>query len=52
LKNNGFIPCKWKLTGLENLPEEFSLENTSGELKPTQETTVSVNFKALKQQKF
>lgn len=52
LKNNGYIPCKWKLTGLESLPEEFSLQNTFGELKPTEETIVEVSFKALQQQKF
>ena len=23
LKNDGFIPCKWKLSGTENLPAEF-----------------------------
>ena len=38
------IPCKWKLGGLEALPEEFNLINTSGELKPTQEATVTVQF--------
>jgi hypothetical protein len=37
LKNNGFIPCKWALTGLENIPEEFSLFCTSGENKPAGE---------------
>jgi hydrocephalus-inducing protein len=52
LKNTGSIPCKWKITGLENVPEEFSFVNTSGDLKPTQETVVEVNFKAIKQQKF
>jgi len=46
------IPCKWKLGGVTELPSEFKIENTSGELKPTQETIIYVNFEAIKQQKF
>eukprot|EP00825_Cyclidium_porcatum_P002075 TRINITY_DN1095_c0_g1_i4.p1 TRINITY_DN1095_c0_g1~~TRINITY_DN1095_c0_g1_i4.p1 ORF type:complete len:1802 (-),score=468.45 TRINITY_DN1095_c0_g1_i4:3309-8714(-) len=52
LKNNGRIPCKWELVQAKPLPEEFQLENTSGELKPTEEAVAIVNFKAIKQQKF
>lgn len=46
------INAKWRITGADSLPEEFSILNTEGELKPTQEAVVFVSFKALKQQKF
>lgn len=49
LKNNGFIPCKWRLAGIEELPKEFELLNTSGELNPTEETIVEISFKAIEQ---
>lgn len=32
IKNTGMIGAKWKLTGLDTLPEEFTVTNTSGEL--------------------
>ena len=52
IKNISAIPVKWKLRDHESLSEEFSVQNTSGELKPLQETLVFVNFKALSQNKF
>lgn len=52
LRNACSIPLKWKLNNLNSLPEEYSVANTSGELKPNQETKVEVTFKALKQSKF
>ncbi|EGR28756.1 hypothetical protein IMG5_169530, partial [Ichthyophthirius multifiliis] len=52
IKNNGQIPCIWKITGINQLPEEFSFTNTEGELKPCQESIIYVNFKAIKQEKF
>lgn len=52
LKNNAKISCKWELVPARALPEEFTLENTSGELKPTEEAVAVVHFRALKQQKF
>jgi hydrocephalus-inducing protein len=52
LRNNGFIPVRWRLSGVENLPDVFALQNTSGELKPTQETTVEVVFHARKELKY
>jgi len=33
---------------MQNLPEEFSLLNTEGELKPTQDSIIYVSFKAKK----
>ena len=52
LKNNCAIQVKWRLKGLENFPKEFTIVNTSGDLKPTQETVIEVFFKAIKQMKF
>ncbi len=52
LKNVSAIPLKWNLSGLEEIAEEFSFQNTSGKLLPSKETTVEVTFKALKQQIF
>ena len=46
------VPVKWKVSGLQDLPEEFSVQNTSGVLKPTQEAIIEINFKGIKQQKF
>ena len=52
IKNVSAIPIKWKLRDYEQLSEEFSVQNTFGELKPLQETLILVNFQALKQAKF
>lgn len=46
------IPIKWSLGGIENLPEEFTIDKRDGILKPHEESTVSVTFTAIKQQKF
>ena len=51
IKNTGMIGAKWKLTGLDTLPEEFTVTNTGGELTPTQEARIEVRFKALKERK-
>ena len=46
------IPIKWKLTGVDGLPEEFVVSKTSGQIKPCKEETVEVTFTAKKEQKF
>lgn len=51
IKNTGMIGAKWKLSGLDTLPEEFTVTNTSGELQPTQEARIDVRFKAIKERK-
>lgn len=51
IKNTGMMGAKWKITGLETLPEEFTVTNTGGELTPTQEARIEVRFKALKERK-
>ncbi|EGR29178.1 hypothetical protein IMG5_161280 [Ichthyophthirius multifiliis] len=52
LKNNGQIPVRWRILGIEQLPVEFQLNNTEGLLKPTLEDSIYVTFKAIQQQKF
>lgn len=52
LKNTCAIPTKWKLSGVENLPEEFNVSKTSGLLKPCKDEVIEITFKAQKEQKF
>jgi hydrocephalus-inducing protein len=52
LKNVCSIPIKWKLSGVEGLPEEFVVSKTSGTIKPCKDETVEVTFTAKKEQKF
>lgn len=52
LKNVCAIPVKWKLTGIEGLPEEFQVSKTSGTIKPCKEELVEITFSAKKEQKF
>lgn len=52
IKNTCAIPVKWKLNGLEKLEKEFNIQNTSGILRPTQETVVDVTFTAIEQKEF
>jgi len=52
LKNVCSIPIKWKLTGVEELPEEFSVSHTGDILKPTQEQVIQITFEAKEENKF
>jgi len=52
LKNDCAIPINWKLTGVDKLPEEFSVSPTEGTLNPCKDVQVSVNFNSVKEQKF
>lgn len=49
LKNNCAIPTKWKLSGVEDLPEEFKVSKTSGLLKPCKDEVIEITFKAQKE---
>ncbi|CAD8206755.1 unnamed protein product [Paramecium octaurelia] len=51
IKNTGMINAKWKLTGIEQLEEEFQVINTSGELAPTMEAKIEIRFRAIKERK-
>ncbi len=46
LKNVCAIPVKWRLTGIEELPEEIEVLKSSGMLKPCKEEVIDVKFVA------
>lgn len=46
LKNVSPIPANWKLSGVDALPEEFTVSHTSGTLKPCQDQVVEITFQA------
>jgi len=52
IKNVCAVPVKWNLKGVEKLPQEFVVSQTSGLLRPTEEKVVDITFQALKQEKF
>lgn len=52
LKNVCSIPVKWKLSGIEGLPEEFQVSKSSGMIKPCKDEIVEITFTAKKEQKF
>jgi hydrocephalus-inducing protein len=52
IKNVCSIPIKWKLSGIEGLPEEFVVSKANGTIKPCKEELVEITFTAKKEQKF
>ena len=52
IKNVCAVPVKWNLKGVEKLPEEFTIKQTNGLLRPTEEKIIEITFRALKQEKF
>jgi hypothetical protein len=52
LTNVCAIPIKWKLSGIEKMPEEFTVSKTNGMIKPCKEEVVEITFLAKKEQKF
>ena len=52
LTNACAIPVNWTLTGVDKLPEEFSVSKTSGTLKPCKDEVIAIGFNATKEQKF
>lgn len=46
LKNVSAIPAIWKFNGVDSLPSEFKVSNTSGTLKPCQEQMIDITFEA------
>lgn len=49
LKNVCAIPVKWKLSGVEALPEEFQVSKTNGLIKPCKDEVVEITFIAKKE---
>jgi hydrocephalus-inducing protein len=52
LKNVCSIPTKWKLTGVQDLPPEFTVSLTNDILKPCQEQVINITFEAKEENKF
>jgi hydrocephalus-inducing protein len=52
IKNTSAIPVDFRLEGCEKLPAEFAVNIKQGRLRPNENITIEVTFKALKQQKF
>ena len=52
LKNVTSIPVKWKLSGIETLPEEFVVSKSNGMIKPCKEEVVEITFTAKVEKKF
>jgi hydrocephalus-inducing protein len=52
LKNVSAIPIKWKLSGIEGLPEEFVVSKINGIIKPCKDEVIEITFSAKKEQKF
>lgn len=48
LKNPTLLPVAWRLTGLDNLGEEFSVSQDSGIVPPRTEFPLNAYFRALK----
>jgi hypothetical protein len=46
LKNNSAIPANWKLTGCDELPEEFQVSLREGKLMPCAEQVIDITFEA------
>ncbi|XP_038004455.1 hydrocephalus-inducing protein-like [Motacilla alba alba] len=46
LKNNSLLPMAWRLNGLDDLVENFSLSQDNGTLDPRSEFEVTLHFKA------
>lgn len=44
LKNTCAIPVKWKLNGIDQLPEEFTVSKDNGIIKPCKDEVIEVTF--------
>uniref|UniRef100_A0A8C4S4T7 HYDIN axonemal central pair apparatus protein n=1 Tax=Erpetoichthys calabaricus TaxID=27687 RepID=A0A8C4S4T7_ERPCA len=49
LRNHSLLPVAWKLTGLENLGDEFSVSQDHGVVLPKSEYALQMYFRAQKQ---
>jgi hypothetical protein len=50
ISNTGVLPVKWRLAGAAQLPAEFKVQPSDGELPARSKTQVVVEFSALKKQ--
>lgn len=48
MKNNTPLPVSWRISGLENIGDDFSVSDDVGVIEPFTEYCLQVNFKATK----
>ncbi|XP_069822484.1 hydrocephalus-inducing protein homolog isoform X3 [Dendropsophus ebraccatus] len=48
LRNSTFLPAAWRVTGLENLGDDFSVSQDQGIVAPCSEYSLQLHFKAAK----
>ncbi|XP_033116735.1 hydrocephalus-inducing protein homolog isoform X2 [Anneissia japonica] len=48
LRNSTLLPVSWRLSGLENLGDDFSVTTDSGVIEPKSEFALNANFRAMK----
>lgn len=48
LKNNTLLPVAWRLNGLDNLGDDFSVSMEHGVIPPKTDITIDFYFKAVK----
>jgi len=48
IRNTTLLPVAWRLTGLENLGDDFSVSQESGVIEPKTDFVLGVFFRALK----
>ena len=48
LRNSTLLPVAWKLSGLENLGDDFSVTDDHGVINPMQEFGLHLHFRAIK----
>lgn len=48
MRNNTQLPVKWKITGWENLGDDFTLAEDNGVVEPLSEVPLHAYFRAMK----
>ena len=48
LRNSTLLPVAWKLHGMENLGDDFTVTNEFGVIEPMQEFALHLHFRAIK----
>lgn len=48
IRNSTLLPVAWRVNGMENLGDDFSLSSDHGVIDPRQECEVKLHFRAVK----
>ncbi|XP_065674972.1 hydrocephalus-inducing protein homolog isoform X4 [Hydra vulgaris] len=48
LRNKTLLPAAWKLSGMENIGDDFTVNSTSGIIEPMSEFELQMHFRAIK----